>query len=362
MKGKQHRMTGIERVRAVVAGREVDRLPVAPMLMLFAGKYAGIPFGDYCRHGAKMAAAQLKTMRDLGTDILLTCSDPAREVIDLAGEESVAWFPDQPPAIIEELAALSDKTRLRTLRKPAPGMRGRTYDRVQALEILVREARGEAEIIGWVEGALALAAELRGINNIMLDFIDDPDFVEELLDFAAEVAIDYARVQASAGVDSIGMSDAAASMIGPVLYEKHLFPRQKRILSAIRACGVMTRLHMCGCTDALLPLMKELPVDIYEIDFKSDAAAARRVLGPHRVICGNISTVGALLSGSSADVRAEAAACSAILGARSMVSPGCEVSPLTPVANVRAMVEYAAASGAERRQPEHQSPAGGITG
>ena len=98
-------MTGIERVRAVVAGRDYDRLPVAPMLMLFAGKYTNIPFGEYCLSGNKMAEAQLKTMRGIGTDILLTCSDPAREVVDIAGEKSVKWFEDQPPAIIEEAAA-----------------------------------------------------------------------------------------------------------------------------------------------------------------------------------------------------------------------------------------------------------------
>ncbi|MFZ2655003.1 MAG: uroporphyrinogen decarboxylase family protein [Victivallales bacterium] len=337
---KNNNLTGIERVRAVVTGKDYDRPPVAPMMMLFAGKYSGIPFGDYCRDGEKMAGAQLKTMRGIGTDILLTCSDPAREVVDIAGGESVRWFDDQPPAIIEEIAALSDKSRLRTFRKPNPSKRGRMNDRVKAIEILVHEAKGEAEIVGWVEGALALAAELRGINNIMYDFIDDPDFVDELLDFTAEVAIDYAKIQADAGADTIGMSDAAACMIGPELYEKHVFPRQMRILSAIRSYGVMTRCHMCGCTDPLLPMMKTLPVDIYEIDFKTDAATARKALGPDRVLCGNISTVGPLLYGRPEDVIAEAGECYSILGRRSMVSPGCEVSQISPVANVRAMVDF----------------------
>lgn len=336
---KPDSMTGLERVKAVVEGRDYDRPPVAPMLMLFAGKYAGIPFGEYCRSGEKMAEAQLKAMRGIGTDIVLVCSDPAREVIDIAGEESVKWFDDQPPAIIEELAALSDKSRLKTLRKPEPAKRGRMYDRVKAVNICVREAKGEAEIIGWVEGALALSAELRGINNVMYDFIDDPEFLEELLDFSADVAIDYAKVQADAGVDSIGMSDAAASMIGPELYAKYIFPRQMRILSEIKSYGVMTRCHMCGCTDSLLPFMKKLPADIYELDFKTDAAAARKILGNDRVICGNISTVGPLLYGTPEEVIEEAEKCYNILGRRSMVSPGCELSPISPVENVKAMVE-----------------------
>ena len=111
-------MTSLERTRGVVAGDPVDRLPVQPMMMTFAARHAGIPFGEYCRDGSKMAAAQLKTARDFQTDILLTCSDPAREVIDLAGEDSVRWYHDQPPAIDELNAALKDKTRLRRLKKP----------------------------------------------------------------------------------------------------------------------------------------------------------------------------------------------------------------------------------------------------
>ena len=35
---------------------------------------------------------------------------------------------------------------------------------------------------GWVEGPVAEGADLRGINTLMLDFLDDPDFVRDLFD------------------------------------------------------------------------------------------------------------------------------------------------------------------------------------
>ena len=40
---------------------------------------------------------------------------------------------------------------------------------------------------GWIEGPCAEAADLRGINNIMLDFYDDPQFVHTLLEFVVEM-------------------------------------------------------------------------------------------------------------------------------------------------------------------------------
>jgi MtaA/CmuA family methyltransferase len=331
-------------MQALVSGHPVDRLPVQPMLMTFAGKFAGIPFGEYCRKGEKLAEAQLKTWRALGTDMLLTCSDPAREVIDLAGEESVRWFEDQPPAIFEENAALKDKSRLKTLSMPDLSKPGRMQDRLKAIRILRREAGPDAVIVGWVEGALALAAELRGINAIMLDFYDDPDFVEELFTFCADLSCEYAAAQVQAGADSIGMSDAAASMMGPEFYEKHLWPRQRQILSTIRQNGAMSRLHMCGCTDALLGKMAELPVDVYEIDFRTNLAKARKTFGDEAVICGNIDTIGVMLHGDSERVRAEAEKCHRICGNRHIVAPGCETAPLTPVENVKTLVRYAAST------------------
>ena len=96
-----------ERVRRTLRGAAVDHLAAQPMVMMFAAQHAGIRFIDYTRDGRKMAETQLKTAEDFGIDCLLTCSDPAREVVDIAGEDSVDWFPDQGPAINESRAALA---------------------------------------------------------------------------------------------------------------------------------------------------------------------------------------------------------------------------------------------------------------
>ncbi|MBT4100098.1 MAG: hypothetical protein HOC05_00575 [Gemmatimonadetes bacterium] len=332
-------MTSLERVRATIAGRPRDRPPVQPMLMTFAGKYARIPFGDYCRSGELMAAAQLSVWRDFDLDILLTCSDPAREVVDLCGEDSVRWYPDQPPAIDETNAALKDKAKLAQLTLPDVHA-GRMGDRIEAIRLLRREAGAEACIVGWVEGALALAAELRGINALMTDFFDDPAFVHDLLTFCADLSTHYAAAQVEAGADSIGMSDAAASLIGPEFYADFLWSRQRQILRAATDAGAMTRVHMCGCTDPLLEDMARLPADVFEVDFLTDLALARQKLGADRTLCGNIDTISTMLEGSVDDVTQSAQDCQMAGGKHFIVAPGCEVAPFTPPENVRALVEF----------------------
>jgi len=336
-------MTSLERTRRMISGDIVDHLPAQPMLMMFAAKNAGIKYIDYTRDPGLMAEAQLKVASDYGVDCLLTCSDPAREVIDIDGEGSVDWFTDQGPAINEARAVLGEKNRLASLKLPVPKAPGRMRERIEAIRIMRREAGEGMSIVGWVEGPLALAQELRGLNNIMIDFLEDEPFTRDLLDFCAEVAVPYALEQIEAGADTIGMSDAAACMIGPELYGSFVNPVQDRILRAIRAehPGAIIRLHMCGRTDPLFPAMRLLPVDIYEIDFPANLREAHRAFGEERTICGNVSTITDLLEGTPEQVYESCARCHASCGDRYIVGAGCEVSPATPPENLRAMIAYA---------------------
>jgi MtaA/CmuA family methyltransferase len=249
---------------------------------------------------------------------------------------------DQGPAIREERAALTDKERLKTFQIPDPTAPGRMNDRVRAIELMRKRCGPGMSIVGWVEGPLALAAELRGLNNLMTDFADDPDFVRHLLDFTAQVAMRYAPVQIEAGADTIGMSDAAASLIGPRLYEEFLFPLQLRVLDSIRARypKVTTRIHMCGDTNPLTKKMRELDAGIYELDFPVNLKQGRANLDS-KVICGNISTITDLLEGTPDQVYEAARRCHQTCGRHHIVGAGCEVSPLTPPENLRALFTYA---------------------
>jgi uroporphyrinogen decarboxylase len=132
-------------------------------------------------------------------------------------------------------------------------------------------------------------------------------------------------------------------MLSPTHYERFIFPAQLRVVEDIRARrpDVIIRLHMCGRTDDLLPIMRRLPVDVYELDFPVDLAHARSVLGPDAVILGNVNTVEEMLTGTPEEVYAAAGDCHRICGPNHVVGTGCEVPPETPPENLRALVAYA---------------------
>jgi MtaA/CmuA family methyltransferase len=335
-------MDSLRRLRALLAGEPVDRLPVQPLVMMLAARHAGITYTDYVTDARRLAEAQLRFAEAFGIDCLMTCSDPARELIDICGDESVSWEASGP-AIVEERAALRDKHRLSRLRVPDPTAPGRMRERITSIGIMRSSIGPEASIVGWIEGPLALAQELRGLGSLMLDLYDDPEFVTDLLDFTSRVGMRYWEPQAEAGADTIGMSDAAASMMSPEQYEAQVFPAQLRVVEHIRARrpDVIVRLHMCGRTTHLLPVMGRLPVDIYELDFPVDLVQGRSILGPDRVILGNVSTIGVLLRGTPEQVYEAAADCHRACGPRHIVGSGCEVSPDTPPENLHALVAYA---------------------
>lgn len=335
-------MNSLQRVQALIGNQSVDHLPVQPILMMYAALHAGMSYRDYVLDGSKLAEAQLRTAGDYGIDCVQTISDPARELTDIAGDGSIDWT-DSGPVINEARAALRDKATLATLEVPDPGGGGRMNDRLEAIRILRDAGRGEISIVGWIEGPLALGAELRGLSRLLEDFYEDPEFVVDLLDFTSRVGSAFWEPQVQAGADTIGMSDAAASLISPAMYERFVFPVQARVLASIKAKrpDVVARLHMCGRITHLLPQVALLPVDVFELDFPVDLALARQYLGPDRVILGNVSTVGVMLSGTPDEVYAAAAACHAACGDRHIVGTGCEVSPNTPPENLHALVAYA---------------------
>lgn len=333
-----------ERIQALVSGQPLDRLPVQPLIMQLAARHAGIHYNDYVTDPRRLADAQMQLADDFGIDCLMTCSDPARELIDIAGgdDSSVEWA-DSGPAIVESRALLLDRRRLASLRVPDPAAPGRMRERVESIAMMRAAAGPGASIVGWVEGPLALGAEMRGLSALMMDIYEDPAFLTDLFEFTSAVALAYWGPQVEAGADTIGMSDAAASMMSPQHYETFIFPAQRRIVEDIKSKrpDVVVRLHMCGATDHLLPTMRRLPVDIFELDFPVDLVHAREVLGPDKVILGNVSTVGEMLTGTPDDVYRAAAECHRICGPRHIVGTGCEVSPETPPENLHALVAYA---------------------
>ncbi|HEY2018053.1 MAG TPA: uroporphyrinogen decarboxylase family protein, partial [Bryobacteraceae bacterium] len=325
-------MTGRERVLALLSGNEPDHLPFMPITMMRAARHIGVKYREYVTDHRVMAEAQIRIAETFDIDHVSVISDPAREVSDLGG--AVEWFEDQPPAVIEERALLTEKIRLVGLRMPAISSAPRMFDRVEGVRLL-RERAGRDRIVeGWVEGPCAMSADLRGLNRLMLDFFDDPAFVRELFQFSVEMEFENARAQIQAGADLIGVGDAAASLIGPKLYREFVFPEERNLVRRIQECGARVRLHICGKTRKLYRAMADLGADIVDLDFFAPLDEARAEMGPEQVLLGNLDPVRVMRDGTPETIQAAFAECHRQAGARYIVGAGCEIPAGTSDANL----------------------------
>jgi MtaA/CmuA family methyltransferase len=322
-----------------LAGQPVDRLPLLPITMQFAADLAGVSYRSYATDHRVLVDAQIRTAERFGFDYVSCISDPAREAADCGA--AVVFFENQPPAFNEDHALLADKARLARLAQPDPHGGGRMTDRVRAAALFREKVGGQLGIEGWVEGPIAEAADLRGINALMLDFYDDPGFVRELFAFVIELELRFARAQIEAGVDWIGIGDAAASLVGPALYREFVWPFEKQLVDGIHALGSKVRLHICGNISALLADVGRLGADIVDLDYFVDVAEARRQMGPGQMLLGNLAPVALLRNGTPAQVTEALAACHRAAAPRYLVGAGCEIPRDTPEANVRALTDYA---------------------
>lgn len=325
-------MNGYERIRNLIDGKPVDRLPVMPITMMFAGDYIGAPYGRYATDYRTLVEAQLRVAEDFGFDYVSCISDPAREAADCGAD--IAFYDNQPPAIREGNALLADKTKLVGLKAPDPLGGGRMHDRVKAAALFREKVGGKLMIEGWVEGPCAEGADLRGINALMMDFIEDPGFVEDLFAFVLDLELDFARAQLEAGADIIGIGDAAASLVGPMIYEQYVWPYEKRLVDGIKQLGGRVRLHICGNTRALFAGMGRMGCDIVDLDWMNPLHEARSVMGPDQVLLGNLDPVSVVRDKTAAEVQAALRQCHAEAGDTYIFSAGCEVTRDTPHENV----------------------------
>ena len=134
----------------------------------------------------------------------------------------------------------------------------------------------------------------------------------------------------------IGVGDAAASLIGTALYERHVLPLEKRLVDAIHEAGGLVKLHICGNINPIIGPMATTGADVIDLDWMVPLDEARRKVGQDVTLCGNFDPSGILLQGNPQTVAEAAAACVQKGGTRFILMPGCEVPPDTPEENIRA--------------------------
>ena len=96
---------------------------------------------------------------------------------------------------------------------------------------------------------------LRGMENLMMDFLDHPDFVRRLLHSIADYNIAHFTEALKYDIDAVYFGDDWGQQLGlqmgPRLWRQFIFPELKRMYSLVRDAGKCVFIHSCGKVDEL---------------------------------------------------------------------------------------------------------------
>jgi MtaA/CmuA family methyltransferase len=321
-----------ERIYAILKGDSYDRPAVTPILMAWAAHFIGRTYRDYYLDGDVLVESQLAVTRALNLDQISAISDPWREASAYGMEF------EYPPEGVGHPKDVLIKTRGDTSRiKPFNICRAeRTRQRIESVRKMAAEIGSTHSVLGWVEGPLAEYADLRGIENAMLDLIDEPQVFAEAGETIIQNQIAFALVQIEAGADMVGIGDSAASLISPVMYAQLVLPLEQKLIAAIHEAGAAAKLHVCGNISNIVQDMAKSGTDIIDVDWMVPLEKSRELAGPDVTLCGNFNPAGVLLEGTPEEVAQAARECLAAVPGKFILMPGCEVPPGTPEQNLRA--------------------------
>lgn len=240
---------------------------------------------------------------------------------------------------------LADTSALRHYRAPDPG-RPELYAEA---EWLLGELAGEYWIVGvTVTTVFETAWALRGYEQLMIDFVEDPGLAESILEIPYRYHLAAAETLVRMGVDMIWIGDDVgaqnAMLISPAHWRRFLKPRMASFIARLK--GINPRLkiayHSDGCIYPIIPELIETGVDILNPlqPASMDPARLKREYGERLCFWGTIDEQRTLPFGSPDDVRAEILARlrTVACGGGLILGPTHHVQLDTPMENFWAMV------------------------
>ena len=322
---------------------------------------------EFATHARTMLDYQLRWLAWRGEHIAPYCDDPIglpdvfQVRVDIGTHEEAAYF-GAPVAYYEDqvpdarvILAGNRKRALFDAGFPDPlygGLFKQLHETYDAMAELVAKKPTyldrPIQILPfghYTLGLLTLAVSLRG-NEIFTDLYDDPEYINQLLDFLNQATINRIRAHREFfGLpemdNQLFFADDSIQLISGAMLRKLILPRYKQ-LKAANTDNPNVKMHLCGdATRHFKTLVDELGVNEFDTGFPVDFGKLRQTLGPDVIIWGGPSVM-ILKDGTPDEVRAETLRVlnSGIFrGGRFVLREGNNLPPRTPFQNLEAMYQ-----------------------
>jgi len=149
---------------------------------------------------------------------------------------------------------------------------------------------------------------LRGMENLMRDFILHPDFVHELFRAIADYNISQVKEAVKYEIDAVHFGDdwgmQQGLLMGYPYWKEFIYPELKRMYDTVKRAGRYVSIHSCGDVDELFDDLIGIGVDIFN-PFQPEVMDVSELLREYHgrlTFYGGLSTQRTLPYGSTDDV------------------------------------------------------------
>jgi uroporphyrinogen decarboxylase len=155
------------------------------------------------------------------------------------------------------------------------------------------------------------AWSLRGMENLLIDFVENPRFVRDLLNAIADYNIAQINEALEYDIDAVYFGDDWGQQhglqMGPKIWREFIRPVLKRMYEVVRSACKYVMIHSCGDVDELFPDLVEIGLNCFN-PFQPEVMDIYDLLKQYRgrlSFHGGLSTQKTLPFGSIQDVKDE---------------------------------------------------------
>lgn len=152
---------------------------------------------------------------------------------------------------------------------------------------------------------------LIGMENLLMAMVDQPDYVDALLDRIVEHNLALVDGACAHPVDVIHFGDDWGQqnglIMGPALWRRFIKPRFAAMCARVRQHGKYVSLHSCGCVQSVFPDLIECGLHVFN-PFQPEVmnpVEMKKKFGKHLTFYGGISTQKTLPYGTPEQTRQE---------------------------------------------------------